>query len=392
MSRLDVWLAWPAFLACSWTWCIGMYLPVLLRDIYGWPAVLVFAIPNVIGVMHFAWSIRSTPESRAFEARHASWLTAFSVVTVAYHAFFFAWIWRWEYGAGWLASLAVAPALYLVALVTAALSDQALKRLGVLVFGVSVALLALYSWTVFDETTRLALGRDATWTREDPIGALFLAPIVTLGFLFGPYFDLTFHRAYRHVGGGVNGRNSFFMFGVLFAIMIGFTALYAVYGFTRLVTVHLLVQGWFTMTLHIREISRSTSPRHDRSKGRLIALTLVAALLGPLPLVLADYRYWYLFYGIVIPTVGLCMAVRRRFNRRPMSPLLVGLLIVLFTPFGFFGFVGGQEWLLVIPVAAMIVLGCAGAPVGRPSLDSSSPDNPFERAEPVEQTTETVSA
>ena len=41
---------WAFFLACSWTWCVGMFLPVLLVrnwGIWGW---VVFAVPNVIGV------------------------------------------------------------------------------------------------------------------------------------------------------------------------------------------------------------------------------------------------------------------------------------------------------------------------------------------------------
>ncbi|MDB5302268.1 MAG: hypothetical protein JWO87_3931, partial [Phycisphaerales bacterium] len=47
-SRLFA-LGWGAFLACSWTWCIGMFLPVLLVRDFGEMGWLVFAAPNVVG-------------------------------------------------------------------------------------------------------------------------------------------------------------------------------------------------------------------------------------------------------------------------------------------------------------------------------------------------------
>src|SRR4051812_22981962 len=40
---------WAIFLGVSWTWVIGMFLPVLLVRDYGLLGWVVFAIPNVIG-------------------------------------------------------------------------------------------------------------------------------------------------------------------------------------------------------------------------------------------------------------------------------------------------------------------------------------------------------
>ena len=48
-------IAWGVFCACSWTWCIGMYLPKLMMDLYGWWGFLVFAIPNVLGCCGFGY-------------------------------------------------------------------------------------------------------------------------------------------------------------------------------------------------------------------------------------------------------------------------------------------------------------------------------------------------
>ena len=41
-------LPWAIYLGASWTWCIGMFLPVLLVREYGAWAWVVFAVPNVI--------------------------------------------------------------------------------------------------------------------------------------------------------------------------------------------------------------------------------------------------------------------------------------------------------------------------------------------------------
>ena len=42
-------LGWAAYLACSWTWCIGMFLPVLLVRELGTLGFVIFAVPNVVG-------------------------------------------------------------------------------------------------------------------------------------------------------------------------------------------------------------------------------------------------------------------------------------------------------------------------------------------------------
>ena len=47
-ARLLSTAGWGIYLSCSWTWCIGMYLPVILLRDFGWPWLLAFAIPNVL--------------------------------------------------------------------------------------------------------------------------------------------------------------------------------------------------------------------------------------------------------------------------------------------------------------------------------------------------------
>jgi hypothetical protein len=38
-------------LATSWTWCIGMFAPIVIGQMYGWPGILAFAVPNIFGGM-----------------------------------------------------------------------------------------------------------------------------------------------------------------------------------------------------------------------------------------------------------------------------------------------------------------------------------------------------
>ncbi|MEO0631212.1 MAG: hypothetical protein AAFY46_10885, partial [Planctomycetota bacterium] len=64
-------LGWAAFLGVSWTWCIGMYLPILMVRDLGLAGYLVFAIPNVVGAAAMGWVLRSPASSLALTTRHA---------------------------------------------------------------------------------------------------------------------------------------------------------------------------------------------------------------------------------------------------------------------------------------------------------------------------------
>ncbi len=84
-------MKWAFFLACSWTWCIGMFLPVLLVrnwGIWGW---VVFAIPNIIGAAAMGWVIRSRDVSEHILERHRLAIAIFSLITVAFHIYFVYW-------------------------------------------------------------------------------------------------------------------------------------------------------------------------------------------------------------------------------------------------------------------------------------------------------------
>src|SRR5262249_4159216 len=87
-SMTRSWLAWAVYLACSWTWCIGMFLPVLLvRDygIWGW---LIFAIPNMLGAAAMGWVTKSAASSILMVDAHRKACRIFSVVTISFQIYF----------------------------------------------------------------------------------------------------------------------------------------------------------------------------------------------------------------------------------------------------------------------------------------------------------------
>ena len=82
-------LLWGLYCACSWTWCIGMFLPVLLIERFGWKGFLAFAIPNILGCSAMGFfRRRHQPTLMA----HARMLTLFSLTTIAYQVFFATWL------------------------------------------------------------------------------------------------------------------------------------------------------------------------------------------------------------------------------------------------------------------------------------------------------------
>src|SRR5437764_7722716 len=86
------WMLWGVYLAMSWTWCIGMFLPVLLvRDygVWGWVA---FAVPNVLGAAAVGWTYRTAAHSEKTVAAHFPAMWLFSFVTAAFQIFFAWWL------------------------------------------------------------------------------------------------------------------------------------------------------------------------------------------------------------------------------------------------------------------------------------------------------------
>jgi uncharacterized membrane protein YiaA len=369
-------LGWAIFLGVSWTWCIGMFLPVLLVREYGVWGWIVFAIPNVIGAAAMGWVLRDADASRRIVEAHAPACSAFSIVTIAFHIFFIGWLNTLFAGFAPLA-LVVAAAIYLFGMTRSA--ADTLMALVVLI--VSLTCAGLYGR--FD--VRLEQLHDF-----NP-ALLGLIPVSIFGFLFCPYLDLTFHRA-RQATSPAGGRIAFTIgFGICFFLMIIFTLIYArdpsfnelFRGFgmrapkifwPTVIAIHMIVQIGFTLAVHARSLVERARTDGNLSLRWNTAAFLIAALLGYLTA--TDLRYRALaalhtgeliyrcfmgFYGLVFPAyVWICMipfSTSRRPDRR--SLVVFASAVTLASPFFALGFIGQRMfWLipgLLIVLAAKIL-------------------------------------
>ena len=85
---------WGLYLTCSWTWCIGLFLPIVLLHRYGWPGLLLFAVPNLIGCVAFGYVVATPDRSRRMVERYRGAMKVFVAVTISFHALFLAMIAR----------------------------------------------------------------------------------------------------------------------------------------------------------------------------------------------------------------------------------------------------------------------------------------------------------
>lgn len=373
-------LGWAAFLACSWTWCIGMFLPILMVRDYGPWGFVVFAVPNVLGAAAMGW-VLSREQSVEVATAHRPALVGFSGVTVAFHFFFAVWLSEAHLlstsgGDAAGAGRRIAPLLAAAAPVLAIATWFLLRPRSALHHRV----IAGATWI----TSALALGllanldgRSPSPAPTSPINLALMAPVVFFGFLFCPYMDATFHRV-RGRTSLSGGRAAFTIgFALLFAPLVVGTLLYRPllaplidptappYGGPALpLAVHIMAQLTFTVLLHALAMRRLRTS---------IALVLAPPLLG-LAAGLASrsfdtfpslgmtsgelvYRLFMAFYGLVFPAYAwICMLPLRR-TRAPdrFAIRVCAGAIGLAAPFYWFGFIERRE-LFLVPGLAIVVL------------------------------------
>lgn len=368
-GRLPLWtLGWAVFLGCSWTWCIGMFLPVLLvRDLglWGW---IVFAVPNVVGAAAMGWVLRTREQSAQLAREHAAACVAFSIVTIAFHVYFVLWFVPRLLGLPLVAVALFIPAAYLLA--TAARPQCDLPA-ALVTFAISLVALALFLIKTPHASLWLAGEKPA-------IGAAWLAPACVFGFTLCPYLDLTFHRA-RQATQAVSARAAFTLgFGVFFLSMIVFSLLYAPFlapligpGWSRTIVgpilgAHMIAQAAFTISVHTRSLV-ATSARGTP----LLWLGIVAqagVFLGIAAWVLPAYhgmaageliyRLFMSFYGLLFPAYAWNFMVPGRDSESGITAakaraMLLGVLVA--GPMYWMGFVEGRFAWLVPGVAAVML-------------------------------------
>lgn len=382
-------LGWAAYLACSWTWCIGMFLSVLLVRDYGVWGFVVFAVPNVVGAGAMGWVLTSESGARIAK-EHRSACGWFSVVTVAFQMFFGWWLVRMtnnDPGTWWLFVIVL---VGMALSVVAAMAKWPHVLASVMVWAISVGIAVTFA-------AYGGIGRAHTpWLVKEPgIGLALLAPVCAFGFALCPYLDSTFLRA-RVVAEGRTGTAAFTVgFGVLFLAMILFTLGYAwVFLDIRrapewavnLVSTHIIMQIGFTIAAHAmvqlpasRERQQARVSIRGMVVGILTGLVLFAApmigvaagdgTVAGLSVGEVIYRCFMSFYGLVFPAyVWLCMIPSRDGHRGIDGALGRRKLVVLLgacalaAPCYWMGFIERVEWWLapglgVVLVARLLVRG-----------------------------------
>lgn len=382
-------IGWAIYLACSWTWCIGMFLPVLLVRDFGVWGFVVFAVPNVIGAAALGWVIGNRDRVRALIERHALAMRAFSWVTILFHVVFLATLGE-LFGLSTAVVLGV-PVAILFGWRSAQWPVSASMRLAVVVYAVSVVAflwasgLPMRPWV--DGASGTALGQgvlDAIQAGTDSSrlkALVWLAPICVFGFALCPYLDLTFLKARAEVPAR-QARWAFTLgFGVFFLAMILGTLWYAglMIGSTRLTEVstvlgvHVAAQAMFTLFVHARQCAWIDSDQGEskspgfREIGIVVCIVIVGALitasLGGVVNTRGSvvdmtpgevvYRYFMSFYGLLFPAyVWLCMiptadghsGASGATGRRKLTVL--ALAVTLAAPFYWLGFmVALEHWL-----------------------------------------------
>jgi hypothetical protein len=359
-------ISWAVYLAMSWTWCIGMFLPVILVSEFGIGAWFVFAVPNVLGAAAMGWTLARPGTSKRLLAEHRFACVAFSAVTLAFQAYFLIWF----------SSIGVIPGSWAIAALTLGIVIGVVNRKAARWDLLLAWLVLALSLTVLGKgLTHLSVPHMiGELPQRSRVALLCLAPICAFGFLLCPYLDVTFHRAKQATDASA-GRFAFTLgFGVFFLLMILLTLLYegdlstgngsfALAGVTAWVGLHLTVQIGFKFVVHLRAL-----PRPRRADlviwifaGALVIGGVVALrqqqwfaglhdhqkqmLTGELV-----YRLFMSFYGLVFPTyVWVCMVPIKGPAPGPTKPALLAcaLGILVATPMFWLGFIDEKmPWLL----------------------------------------------
>lgn len=393
-------LGWACYLACSWTWCIGMFLPVLLIRDYGVWGFVVFAVPNVVGAAAMGWVLQTPRSSVALVSRNRRMVRSFTLVTCVFHVVFVSWLLRHAGGAMLLSVAIVLGAFVAYEAWWVRGSTRRLLAGSAITWCVSAALIGALCMTSAPTTT--------VGSADGSAGLLFLAPVCVFGFALCPYLDGTFHRARISLGrASVAGFAA--GFGILFLAMILGTVAYAPMFRAdedpmRLVApdsigagllmAHIALQSAFTIRVHGATLppqfhTPSASARWGFAGGLMIAALHVLAGVTQsveyhgLAISEVIYRIFMSFYGLVFPAyVWLCMIPTRDGHSGIEGPIgrrklvVWAVAVVLAAPAYWMGFIERVEWWLTpglaVVLAARLVLP-GGAGFGRLQTETAGP-------------------
>lgn len=375
--------AWAAFLACSWTWCIGMFLPVLIARDFGPWGFWAFAVPNVIGAGAMGW-VLSRRSSGELVGAHRRAAAAFSLVTIAFHMLFVAWLLADAWFTPWVPIAALGVLVVLTAAFAAMPAKVQAAAAAVLTLATALIVAGLLWLGTADSVPTAEAQARLLQLRLPPGHMLPFAVVCVLGFGLCPYLDLTFHRA-RAETGRVAGPFAFSLgFGVFFFGFILLTSAYRgafLWGdrtLGLLLVAHIIVQAAYTLGVHIRACGEQSCDRPIHPAGLVGCVLVIAGILvawplgkslGPIDAVAhlyrgmgtgeLVYRGFMGFYGLIFPAyVWLCVIPQR--GRGFAAPtrarlLTLGLSVAAASPCYWLGCFRGETWWLLPGVAIVLV-------------------------------------
>lgn len=362
---------WGLFCACSWTWCIGMYLPILLMERWAWPGFAVFLIANVVGCAAFGYIVRTPARSERMIRDHAPAMVGFSVVAIAFHLFFITYLFTdiVPLDANRTLPLLAAIGVYVVASGLSWLGDRAWLVLAVVTYTVSMWLIAGCG----GETR--ALERIAGWNQPETL--LMMLPVLVAGFWCCPRLDLTFHRALQRSP----SRHAFLVFGVAFAALVAGT-LFIWRGpedlaVVRLGVAHLLAQSVFTVGAHLREIRLVPASGGTPARSALLLIPLLTIMLLPAFKSIVSgvlrpgedlYIRFFVFYGLIFPAYVMAFMTSGASGApRPRGWIILAMIVLLLAPIYEIGFIHERYAWMLVPTgiaAAWLVMRRRVAPWG----------------------------
>ena len=360
-------LGWGLYCASSWTWCIGMFLPIIMLRRFGWPGFLVFAIPNVIGLIAFGY-LFDVEKARTALRRHRMAMRLFSLATASFQLFFVTWMaLRLDFPGGTTTAVGIGLGAWVVGLLTVRCPDAIWWKLGSMVWLCSITLFVFHLMQHGPgELARRPMSGDVSG-----LDLIALAPAIVFGFLLCPWLDGSFHRARIRSA----SPHTFMVFGAAFIPMILFTCSYADGGdilIERLVLVQLALQATFTVGVHLKEAwtgGCDLEPEDDADSGSkrppalrwtfALWLPALAVPLGAISLTadLSTYLRFLGFYGLAFPAYVLFFMIIGG-RRAPTARQWILFLLVMF-PAGIaydVGFVGDQPLAVPFTVALLLLL------------------------------------
>jgi hypothetical protein len=364
-------LAWALYLATSWTWCIGMFLPSLLVRDLGIAGYIAFLVPNFIGAGAVGWVLAGRTE-RFYQSKKPI-ILAFTAVTVAFHGY---WImWRFDAGVGGVVLEAILGALAGASLVMNAVA--ATGRVRGLAAGVTI-LISLGCATVL-----LAAPASAPLLSGGPLDLAGLTLVCVLGFGLCPYLDITFNKACAE---SARPRAAFTIGFILFALLLtlvtrgrtswaGVAPTLSIDNWTiaAVIGAHFGAQTAFTCAAH-SEAVRTTARTPLKSAAGLWIVAFPAAIGVALGVLVQfalpafelwgmasselGYRGFLTFYGLVFPAwLLLTLGPRPATSARTLRSLAIITVVAL--PFYVVGFVMLREVWLIPGVALVVALSFA---------------------------------